>query len=269
MLLSPPSFDFILLPYHRNRVRKPSCAGGILTANQNNSLFEIDNILINKSRPDKMRDLAKTSTPDLTASTASSYLVGFIPGCLASFVLPVAFGTTKQFRDKLYQTVVPVRLQSADFRRRRRRLSQECTFFVDMDSDAGILSRNRRLSMEKRLRIEVTYEFEVRNEVVTVDSEVLLGAEKGSGQARRDNDSGGDGTMGEEKSVAARAQQVEKKQGRIALPPRLRTVERSLPPLPASEALSMHPFVVDSRQWDDTARILPKKPSVSFMRGQL
>lgn len=230
-----------------------------------------------------MRALAQTDAPDLTAATAVSYIVGFIPGCLASLVLPLAFGTTKQFRDKLRHTFVPVRLQSPD-----RRRSHEYNVFVDMDSDAGILSRHRRLSMEKKLRIEVTYEFEVRNEVVE-SKEALAKAKKDLklGLAREERDVVSRGTTSEKSPATMRLQQVEKKRERgagkseRAAPPKPLDLGRSLPPYPElkmgsgpepeqpQQDLSNYPYSVDSSRWDDTARILPKKPSVSFMRGQL
>lgn len=217
-----------------------------------------------------MRALTALDSPDLTAATASAYLVGFIPGCLASLVVPLAFGTTKQFRDKLYQTFIPLRFQSPH----RRRVSREYSFFVDMDSDAGILSRKRRLSMEKRLRIEVTYEFEVRNEVVeVVSSAANPDLDKGLGRA---------GTISEKRPATVGTQQVEKEQGggKRASPPKPLNLEQPLPRTPElkltlepepefSQDLTTYPFSVDSSRWDDTARILPKKPSISFMRGQL
>lgn len=231
-----------------------------------------------------MRALAQTDAPDLTAATAVSYIVGFIPGCLASLVLPLAFGTTKQFRDKLRHTLVPVRLQSPD-----RRRSHEYNVFVDMDSDAGILSRHRRLSMEKKLRIEVTYEFEVRNEVVE-SKEALAKAKKDLklGLAREEErDVISRDTTSEKSPATVGLQRLEKKKekgagrsGRAA-PPKPLDLGRSLPPTPElkmgpgpvpeqfQQDLSNYPFSVDSSRWDDTARILPKKPSISFMRGQL
>lgn len=262
---------------------------GVLTISRcTTSLFEIDNILINNSRPAKMRALALTSSPDLTTGTAISYLVGFIPGCLASLILPMAFGTTKQFRDKLYHTFVPVRFQSPD-----RRRSHEYSVFVDMDSDAGILSRQRRLSMEKKLRIEVTYEFEVRTQVVS--SEVVAAAEKGRklGIALDEEGAGGSGSwkggtsMSEKAPATVGLQQVTERprfgKSRASPTPESSNWDRPLPPTPTPEMtmvskqepasqptdLSSYPFSVDSSRWDDTARILPKKPSISFMRGQL
>lgn len=249
------------------------------------SLFEIDNILINNGRPAKMRALALTSAPDLTAPTAVSYLVGFIPGCLASLVLPVAFGTTRQLRDTLYRAFVPRRLQARPAARRRLRSSsssssrpgegveeEEYRYFVDMDSDAGILSRNRRLSMEKRLRIEVTYEFEVRNEVVVVGPGAEADAGNKLGGRTREGGGAGGGARGEKRPATAGTQQVEKKNGKRDSWPQPLVSERPLPPPPAPENprnLSTYPYSVDSHRWDDTASMLPKKPSISFMRGQL
>lgn len=234
-----------------------------------------------------MRALALTSTPDLSAATAASYLAGFIPGCLASLIVPVAFGTTKQFRDKLYHTFIPVRFQSPG-----RRRSHEYSVFVDMDSDAGILSRQRRLSMEKRLRIEVTYEFEVRTQVVS--SEVVAEAEKGlklgialdDGEGYSGNGNAGT-SMSEKTPATVGLQQVAERQRpgktRVAAASKPSKSKRPLPRTPTPEmtmvskleaetqpkVLSSYPFSVDSHRWDDTARILPKKPSLSFMRGQL
>lgn len=179
------------------------------------SLFEVDNILINMGRPDSMRVLATTAVPDLSASMAQGYIYGFMPGCLASLVLPLAFGTTKNLRDRLYYAIVPVRLQNPSHRHKNRRSNE--FKYVAMDNDNGILSRQKRLSMEKRLRIEVTYEFEVRNEQVEASAVVHDDA----GAAER-KELGG----------------------------------------------PTYPYTVQSHRWDDTERILPRKPSVSFIRGQ-
>lgn len=180
-------------------------------------LFEFYNIYVNTSRPAEMAKLSHVPAPDLSAATARAYLVAFMPGCLASLVLLLAFGTTENFRGRIYQLVVPARLQSAG-RRRRHRVSRDMKY-VAMDHDGGILSRSRRLSMEQHLRIQVTYEFEVRNESV----------------ASKDGDGG-------------------KKGGE---------------PGPGGTGGSLiYPYSVESHRWDDTERILPKQPSVSFIRGQ-
>lgn len=287
-----------------------------------NSLFEVDNILINNSRPEKMRALARTDEPDLSAATAAAYLIGFIPGCLASLVLPVAFGTTRQFRHKLRRALclAPLRQRrrardrsfSSSSRGGRGSYENSSTHdvFADMDSDAGILSRHRRLSMEKKLRIEVTYEFEVRNEVVEskdalarAKKDLKLGlargqeggqqSQQGQGAGRRDDAMGGGRSRS--KSRSRRQQQGGEKGPAAATvvglqplenmgssagnrndaPPMISPLDlgRPLPPTPDPEhhgqqELATYPFSVDSQRWDDTDRILPKKPSISFMRGQ-
>lgn len=159
-----------------------------------------------------MRELATTSAPDLSLSTTQAYIFSFMPGCLASLILPLAFGTTKNLRDRLYYAVVPVRFQNRSHRHKNRQSNE--FKYVTMDSDNGVLSRQKRLSMEKRLRIEVTYEFEVRNESVQSPVDETGAAER--------KELGG----------------------------------------PA------YPYTVESHRWDDTERILPKKPSVSIIRGQ-
>lgn len=186
------------------------------------SLFEVQNIVFNGQHPEHVRTLALTSSPDLTAETAQGYFVSFITGCLASLLLLLAFGTTKSLRDRIYQLFVPERWHSA-VRRHMYRKSAEYRY-QPMDSDNGLLSRQKRLSMEKRLRIEVTYEFEIRNESVEVAAAPL----------------------GENKS-----------QGGSHMPGHMR---------------SGSPALFDNgrkdNRWEDTEKILPKKPSVSMMRGQ-
>lgn len=83
----------------------------------------------------------------------------------------------------MYCAFVPTRFQSAA---RRRAIQPPLTpeqghrRYVAMDKDGGMLSRQKRLSMEKRLRIEVTYEFEVRNEQVDGEQGARkTGAEEG------------------------------------------------------------------------------------------
>lgn len=126
-------------------------------------LFEIDNILLINQHPDQIQKLVLADAPDLSAAAAQAYFASFIPGCLASLILALAFGTTKHFRVRLHRLfVVACKGQSKEKRHRYGR-SKEYRYNA-MDSDNGILSRQKRLSMEKRLRIEVTYEFEIRNE---------------------------------------------------------------------------------------------------------
>lgn len=168
-----------------------------------------------------MIQLSHTSAPDLSPETARASLVAFMPGCLASLMLLLAFGTTAHFRGRVYQLLVPACLQSAR-RRRALRMSSDLTY-ASMDHDGGMLSRQKRLSMEQHLRIQVTYEFEVRNEQVS-----RPGSKAGLGKA---GGAGGGGMLGKGGSLT-------------------------------------YPYSVESHQWDDTERILPKKPSVSFIRGQ-
>lgn len=128
-------------------------------------LFEVDNILLmsSPSRVTTMGQIANSTSPDLSVSSAQSYFASFIPGCLASLILALAFGTTKHFRTRLHNIFLSRKWTQADGRRHRYGQSREYKYKA-MDSDNGILSRQKRLSMEKRLRIEVTYEFEIRNE---------------------------------------------------------------------------------------------------------
>lgn len=129
-------------------------------------LFEVDNILLiqGQSRADSIKRIGNSTSPDLSASAAQAYFASFIPGCLASLILPLAFGTTRQYRNRLRKIFVSRQWQGNG---RRHKYSQSREYkYKAMDSDTGILSRQKRLSMEKRLRIEVTYEFEIRNESV-------------------------------------------------------------------------------------------------------
>lgn len=186
------------------------CAG--LTA------FECYNIVGNNSNIASVQRLALSTEPDLTAATARAYLASFIPGCLASLVLALAFCTTRSLRVRVLQLVVPERWLSYQFRRAAGYRYQA------MDSDAGILSRQKRLSMEKRLRIEVTYEFEIRTEQVIVVQEDGGGGIGGGGRGSSlSHLSGGMGKGG---------------------------------------------YGVESHGWDDTAKILPRKPGTSATRGQ-
>lgn len=181
------------------------------------SLFEVQNIVSNGQHPEQLRELALTTAPDLSAASAQGYFANFIPGCLASILLLVAFGTTKSLRDRMYQLFVPERWHSA-VRRHMYRKSAEYRYHP-MDSDNGILSRRKRLSMEKQLRIQVTYEFEIRNE----SAEVAAPSE-GTGS------------------------------------------DSPMPGGVRSDTAAMFDGRKDSR-WEDTEKILPKKPSVTKARG--
>lgn len=180
-------------------------------------LFEADNILI-LSRPARVQQIEDATTPDLSAATAQAYFVSFIPGCLASLILALAFGTTRHFRNRLRQVFVSGTGQPSA---NRHRYGQSKEYkYKAMDSDNGILSRQKRLSMEKRLRIEVTYEFEIRNESV-------------------------------EAAPSAEDEKLPKKS--------IRKQEKS-----------KFPYNVESHRWNDTATMLPRKPSPSVLvrRGQ-
>lgn len=219
-----------------------------------------------------MRHLATTSAPDLSTATAQAFFGGFMPGCLASLIVALAFGTTKHLRGHLRRALVPrccglsaassssssattrkanslttassTRSQrhlghkhhrSDDFRRRR---------YISMDTDNGILSRRKRLSMEKQLRIQVTYEFEIRAEQVEVPS---LKSSSAGGVGRGGGGGGGGGAGG----GGARG------------------AMGSVMPGSKSGGSRTYPYSVESHRWDDTERILPKKPSLSIMRGNL
>lgn len=150
------------------------------------SLFEVDNILLTsgQSRVASINQVAESTTPDLSVSSAQSYFASFIPGCLASLILALAFGTTKHFRTRLYNTFLSRKWKQTDGRRHRYGQSKEYKYKA-MDSDNGILSRQKRLSMEKRLRIEVTYEFEIRNESAEVTSPSKEGEKAPQGSIRK------------------------------------------------------------------------------------
>ncbi|KAJ4391693.1 hypothetical protein N0V93_005313 [Gnomoniopsis smithogilvyi] len=183
-------------------------------------LFEVDNILLilGQSRADNIQVVANSTSPDLSASTAQAYFASFIPGCLASLVLALAFGTTRQYRNRLRNIFVSRQWQQSNGRRHRYGQSKEYKYKA-MDTDNGILSRQKRLSMEKRLRIEVTYEFEIRNE-----------------------------------SAGTNASNEEEKPSRGSI---------------RKGESSTFPYSVESHRWNDTATILPRKPSASvLMRGQ-
>ncbi|ROW05045.1 hypothetical protein VSDG_00511 [Cytospora chrysosperma] len=104
-----------------------------------------------------------TTKPDLTASTAVSIMNEFVPGCLAGLMLLLCFGTTRQFRRKLYRTFVPMRFQRP---LAGRSVSPAMSAYAAMDDDPGVLSRQRRLSVERKMKIQVTTEVEVKLEVL-------------------------------------------------------------------------------------------------------
>ncbi|ROV95283.1 hypothetical protein VPNG_08943 [Cytospora leucostoma] len=108
-----------------------------------------------------------TAEPDLTASTAISTLAQFIPGCIASIVLLLCFGTTRQFRRKLYKAFVPVRYQHPSS---TESITSSAASYAAMDDDPGVLSRQRRLSVERRMNIQVTTEVEIKMEVLEPDA---------------------------------------------------------------------------------------------------
>lgn len=175
-------------------------------------LFEVDNILINHQQSTEVHQLALRTAPDLSAAAAQTYFISFIPGCLASLILLLAFGTTRHFRDRLHRLFVPRPPSQPNGKRHRYGRSKEYKYKA-MDSDIGILSRQKRLSMEKRLRIEVTYEFEIRNESVEM------------------------GPLIEDRQLS------------------LRSTRKG--------ETSKFPYNVEDHHWNDTATILPKRPSPS------
>lgn len=235
-----------------------------------------------------MRRLAATARPDLSAATAQAFFGGFMPGCLASLIVALAFGTTKHLRGHLRRALVTPRggcfcglfssssstsaaaapsmttntmasssstmrgssrphghkhHRSDDFRRRR---------YMSMDTDNGILSRRKRLSMEKQLRIEVTYEFEIRNEQVEVPPSLKAPAAGGVGGGAGGGGKGGGGSVGGGGGGGGKG---------------AREVLAGVLPVAKSVGSRTYPYSVESHRWDDTERILPKKPSISIMRG--
>lgn len=128
-----------------------------------NSAFEGYNMTNQLKFRDQNVDDVLTSEPDLTASTAVSIFTQFMPGCLASLMLLLCFGTTRQFRRRIYKTFVPMRIQ------RMGKASSFCSTtasYASMDDDPGVLSRQRRLSVERRMKIQVTTELEIKLEVL-------------------------------------------------------------------------------------------------------
>ncbi|KAK2614533.1 hypothetical protein N8I77_001345 [Diaporthe amygdali] len=104
-----------------------------------------------------------TAEPDLSVGKAQSTIAAFIPGCVAGLFLLVCFGTTRQFRRKLYKTFVPERFQRASS---GESMTSSRASYAAMDDDPGILSRQRRLSMERKMQIQVTTEVEIKMEVL-------------------------------------------------------------------------------------------------------
>jgi hypothetical protein len=104
-----------------------------------------------------------TSEPDLSASTAQSTMATFIPGCVGGLFLLICFGTTRQFRGKLYKAFVPVKFQRA---RSNQSMASSRASYAAMDDDPGVLSRQRRLSLERKMEIQVTTEVEIKMEVL-------------------------------------------------------------------------------------------------------
>ncbi|POS77079.1 hypothetical protein DHEL01_v204540 [Diaporthe helianthi] len=103
-----------------------------------------------------------TTEPDLSASKAQSIIASFIPGCVAGLFLLICFGTTRQFRRKLYKTFVPLRFQRAYS---DQSMTSSRASYAAMDNDPGVLSRQRRLSMERKMEIQVTTEVEIKMEI--------------------------------------------------------------------------------------------------------
>ncbi|KAF3769735.1 hypothetical protein M406DRAFT_66208 [Cryphonectria parasitica EP155] len=171
------------------------------------SFFEVFNIMASRTQREKFQQLAQATAPDLSASTARAWFASYIPGCLASLVLPLAFATTRNFSERLYLTFVPEHFQSSERRRKFWHASE--LVYAAMDNDKGILSRQKRLLMEDRLQIEVTYEFEVRSEKPASREAVAEVIGKGGSAS--------------------------------------------------------YPYNVEDHKWGDTERILPRRPSVSFV----
>ena len=77
------------------------------------SAFEGYNIVVQVTYNHMDISDSLTAEPDLTAGKAQSTIAAFIPGCVAGLFLLICFGTTRQFRRKLYKTFVPVQFQRA------------------------------------------------------------------------------------------------------------------------------------------------------------
>ncbi|KAG8166458.1 hypothetical protein KVR01_002147 [Diaporthe batatas] len=115
-----------------------------------------------------------TTEPDLSASKAQTIIASFIPGCVAGLFLLICFGTTRQFRRKLYKTFVPIRFQRA---RSDQSMTSSRASYAAMDDDPGVLSRQRRLSMERKMEIQVTTEVEIKLEVLDKPAPVEYSAD--------------------------------------------------------------------------------------------
>lgn len=127
------------------------------------SAFEGYNIVVQVTYNHMDISDSLTAEPDLTASKAQSTIAAFIPGCVAGLFLLICFGTTRQFRRKLYKTFVPVRFQRASS---GQSITSSTASYAAMDDDPGVLSRQRRLSMERKMQIQVTTEVEIKMEVL-------------------------------------------------------------------------------------------------------
>lgn len=127
------------------------------------SAFEGYNIVVQVTYNHMDISDSLTPEPDLTASKAQSTIAAFIPGCVAGLFLLICFGTTRQFRRKLYKTFVPVRFQRASS---GQSMTSSRASYAAMDDDPGVLSRQRRLSMERKMQIQVTTEVEIKMEVL-------------------------------------------------------------------------------------------------------
>ncbi|KAL2293056.1 hypothetical protein FJTKL_08058 [Diaporthe vaccinii] len=127
------------------------------------SAFEGYNIVVQVTYNHMDISDSLTAEPDLTASKAQSTMAAFIPGCVAGLFLLLCFGTTRQFRRRLYKTFVPVRFQRASS---GQSMTSSRASYAAMDDDPGVLSRQRRLSMERKMQIQVTTEVEIKMEVL-------------------------------------------------------------------------------------------------------
>lgn len=139
-----------------------------------NSVFEAYSIAI------QLKDFAAEdfliAEPDLSASTAVSVLAEFVPGCLSGLVLLLCFGTTHQFRREIYKTFVPLRFRRTSS---ANSICSSTASYAAMDDDPGVLSRQRRLSVERRMKIQVTTEVEIKMEVLDKPVPLKYGARSG------------------------------------------------------------------------------------------
>lgn len=141
-----------------------------------NSAFEGYNIANQLAYGKRSVEDVLTAEPDLTAPTAASIITDFIPGCLASLMLLICFGTTRQFRRKLYRMFVPIRFRHPQG---ARSIHSSQSSYAAMDDDPGVLSRQRRLSVERKMKIHVTTEFEVKLEVLEKPARMKCNAGRG------------------------------------------------------------------------------------------